>query len=100
VYTCFEFGTYSVHLPVANAPSAADFFPLHDDGVYSLQSWINGEDLESAEEAIARMKTTVPIYCDLTHPSLTKFIATEEIGNGLAMIFEMMSEIDVRKNGN
>ena len=24
-----EFGTCSVHLPAANAPSAADFFPLH-----------------------------------------------------------------------
>jgi serine/threonine-protein kinase len=42
----------------------------------------------SAEEAIARMKTTVPIYQDLAHPALTKLITAEEVGNGIAMIFE------------
>jgi serine/threonine-protein kinase len=42
-----EFGTCSVHLPAANAPTAADFFPLPDDGVYMLLSWIDGEDLEN-----------------------------------------------------
>lgn len=40
------------------------------------------------EEAITRLKTTVSVYRDLTHPNLIKFIEAEEIGGGFAMIFE------------
>jgi len=42
----------------------------------------------SAEEAVERMKSTVPIYRDLAHPVLTRFIGAEEIGGGFAMAFE------------
>ena len=42
----------------------------------------------TADEAIANLKRTVPIYQDLTHPNLIKFISAEEIGGGFAMVFE------------
>ena len=42
----------------------------------------------STEEAIERIKSTVPIYRDLAHPVLTKLINAEEIGGGFAMVFE------------
>jgi len=42
----------------------------------------------SAEEAIDRLKNTMPIYQDLAHPLLTRLIGYEEIGSGCAMIFE------------
>ena len=42
----------------------------------------------SQSEAIERMKGTVQIYRDLTHPLLTKLIDAEEIGGGFAMVFE------------
>lgn len=40
------------------------------------------------EDAIARLKSTVPIYEDLAHSALIKFIRAEEVGNGFAAIFE------------
>ena len=42
----------------------------------------------STEEAVDRMKKTVPIYRDLAHPALTKLIDAEDTGGGFAMIFE------------
>ena len=42
----------------------------------------------SAEEAIANLKRTLPIYKDLAHPNLIKLVDFEEIGDGFAMIFE------------
>jgi serine/threonine-protein kinase len=42
----------------------------------------------STEEAIERMKLTVPIYRDLAHPALTRMVGAEEIGGGFAMVFE------------
>jgi len=42
----------------------------------------------STEDAIGRIKSTIPIYRDLTHPNLTKLIATDEIGGGFALVFE------------
>jgi serine/threonine-protein kinase len=42
----------------------------------------------STKEAVDRIKNTVPIYRDLTHPILTRFISAEEIGGGFAMVFE------------
>lgn len=40
-----------------------------------------------AEETIANLKRTVPIYRDLAHPTLIKLISAEEIGSGFAVIF-------------
>jgi len=42
----------------------------------------------SAEEAIANLKRTVPVYKDLTHPALVKYINSEETGGGFALVFE------------
>ena len=42
----------------------------------------------SADEAIANLKRTVPVYKDLAHPNLIKYISSEEVGGGFAMIFE------------
>ena len=42
----------------------------------------------STEEAVDRIKSTVPIYRDLAHPALTKLISAEGVGGGFAMIFE------------
>ena len=41
------------------------------------------------EDAIARLKASVKVYQDIgKHPSLIRFISTEEIGGGFAVIFE------------
>ncbi|MCL1788098.1 MAG: serine/threonine protein kinase [Defluviitaleaceae bacterium] len=40
------------------------------------------------QEAVERMKDTIQIYKDLAHPSLTGLLATEEVGGGLACVFE------------
>jgi len=42
----------------------------------------------SVEEAIANLKRTIPIYEDLAHPTLIKYIKSEDIGGGFAMVFE------------
>lgn len=42
----------------------------------------------TVDEAISNLKRTVPIYQNLAHPNLIKFISAEEIGGGFAMIFE------------
>ena len=42
----------------------------------------------SAGEAVANLKCTEPVYHDLAHPNLIRLIASEEIGDGFAMIFE------------
>lgn len=46
------------------------------------------EYMGTTNDAILRLKGTVPIYQSLHHKSLIKFIDAEEIGNGFAMIFE------------
>jgi aminoglycoside phosphotransferase (APT) family kinase protein len=40
------------------------------------------------EDAIARLRETLPIYQRLSHPNLIKFVASEEIGGGFAMVFK------------
>jgi aminoglycoside phosphotransferase (APT) family kinase protein len=40
------------------------------------------------EDAITRLKATVPIYQNLTHPNLIRFVKAEEIGGGYALMFE------------
>jgi serine/threonine-protein kinase len=42
----------------------------------------------SINEAIANLKQAIPIYKDLVHPNLIKYIDSEGIGGGFAMIFE------------
>ncbi len=42
----------------------------------------------TAQDAIHRLKATVPIYEDLAHPNLIKFVKAEEIGGGYAVLFE------------
>ncbi len=39
------------------------------------------------EDAISRLKSTVPVYQDLRHPNLIEYLGCEEIGGGFAMIF-------------
>lgn len=40
------------------------------------------------EDAIARLKSAVPIYQDLAHPNLIRFIKAKEVEKGFAAIFE------------
>jgi len=42
----------------------------------------------STEEAVERIKSTVPIYRDLAHPVLTRLVNAEKIGGGFVMVFE------------
>ncbi len=40
------------------------------------------------QDAVDRLKAAVPIYTDLSHPNLIKFVKAEETGGGFALIFE------------
>ncbi len=40
------------------------------------------------EDAVKRLKATVPVYQELAHPNLIKLINAEEVGGGFAVIFE------------
>ena len=42
----------------------------------------------TAEDAVLRLKNTLPIYQDIRHEALIRFISAEQIGQGYAMIFE------------
>ncbi|MCH5317871.1 MAG: serine/threonine protein kinase [Eubacterium sp.] len=42
----------------------------------------------TAEEAIKRLKSTLPIYEHLKHKNLIEFVSAEEIGGGFAMVFK------------
>ena len=42
----------------------------------------------TAEEAIVRLKSTLPVYEDLKHQNLIEFVKAENIGGGFAMIFK------------
>lgn len=39
------------------------------------------------ENAVARLKATLPVYQALRHPNLIEFVKAEEIGGGFAMVF-------------
>ena len=41
----------------------------------------------TAEDAVLRLKNTLPIYQDIHHEALIKFISAKQIGQGYAMIF-------------
>lgn len=49
---------------------------------------ISEYDRKKAEYAVKRLKATVPVYQDLAHINLIKFIKAEEVGDGFAVIFE------------
>ncbi len=40
------------------------------------------------QDAIARLKATVPVYQNLAHPDLISFVKAEETGGGYAVLFE------------
>ena len=42
----------------------------------------------TADEAIGRLKSTLPIYKDLKHKNLIELVSAEEIGGGFAMVFK------------
>ena len=42
----------------------------------------------NTDEAVARLKATLPIYEAVKHDSLIKFIKAEEVGNGYAFVFK------------
>ncbi len=42
----------------------------------------------TGDAAIANLKYTAPIYEDLAHTNLIKFVSAEEIGGGFAVVFE------------
>lgn len=41
-----------------------------------------------AEEAVANLKLSVPVYRDLAHKNLIRLVGSEEISGGFAMVFE------------
>jgi len=43
--------------------------------------------------AIERLKATVPIYQDLAHSTLNRFVRAEEIGGGFAVVFDWVDAI-------
>ncbi|MDR1410565.1 MAG: serine/threonine protein kinase [Oscillospiraceae bacterium] len=43
--------------------------------------------------AIERLKAAVPVYQDLTHPSLIRFVDAEKIGGGFAVVFDWVEGI-------
>ena len=42
----------------------------------------------SVREAIENLRLSVPVYVELAHPTLIRYIDSEDIGGGFAMIFE------------
>jgi len=47
----------------------------------------------SVEEAILNLKRTVPVYKDLSHPTLITYFDSEEIGGGFAVIFDWIDAV-------
>jgi serine/threonine-protein kinase len=39
-------------------------------------------------DAIDRLRATVPVYRDLAHPNLVRFVKAEEVGGGYAILFD------------
>jgi len=53
-----------------------------------------------AASAIEFLKRAVPIYTELAHPTLIKFIKAEEIGGGYAAVFEWEDAIGIEPKGS
>ncbi|MCL1857951.1 MAG: phosphotransferase [Oscillospiraceae bacterium] len=51
------------------------------------------------ESAIQLLKTAVPLYKELVHPTLIKFIEAEEIGGGYAAVFEWEDAVGIEPKG-
>jgi serine/threonine-protein kinase len=47
----------------------------------------------AVESAIERLKAAVPLYLELAHPALIRFVSAEEIGGGYAMVFDWVDAI-------
>ena len=47
------------------------------------------------ESAIELLKNAVPIYRELAHPNLIKFVTAEEIGGGYAAVFEYENAVGI-----
>lgn len=41
----------------------------------------------NSRDAISRLKSSLPVYQDLTHPNLIRLVRAEEVGGGFAMVF-------------
>jgi len=50
---------------------------------------------EDIEFAIARLKASVQVYKDLSHPNLIRFISSEEAGDGYATIFDWENALGI-----
>jgi serine/threonine-protein kinase len=50
--------------------------------------------------AISFLKRAVPIYTELVHPTLIKFIEAEEIGGGYAAVFEWTDAVGIEPKGS
>jgi serine/threonine-protein kinase len=48
-----------------------------------------------AASAIEFLKAAVPLYTELAHPTLIKFVSAEEIGGGYAAVFEWVDAIGI-----
>ena len=53
-----------------------------------------------AESAILLLKAAVPIYTELAHPTLIKFVSAEEIGGGYAAVFKWEDAIGIEPKGS
>ena len=51
------------------------------------------EYVSTTDGAIERLKAAVPVYQDLAHPNLIRFIKAEEIGGGFAAVFDWVDGI-------
>ncbi len=93
--TPFDFSFISKYGKVFNVFDDQDsgnicFGVQNDDGKYFIK--FAGAPTEqydgTPEDAIERLKNILPIYQNLMHPNLIRFIKSEEVGGGLAAIFD------------
>ena len=49
------------------------------------------------EDAVSRLRDSVPVYKDLAHPHLIRLLDAEEIGNGFAVVFEWVDAVCMGK---
>jgi serine/threonine-protein kinase len=53
-----------------------------------------------AASAIEFLKAAAPLYTELAHPALIKFVSAEEIGGGYAAVFEWEDAIGIEPKGS
>jgi len=54
----------------------------------------------NAVSAIALLKSAVPLYTELAHPTLINFIKSEETGGGYAAVFEWTDAVGIEPKGS